>query len=84
MRLIEVLKLSTFHGIPRLVDAKNLIHRILWFTAILLSYSYCLYLIVVFILEYLDYPVITNLEVINEVSPEFPAITFCNHDKSDG
>lgn len=78
----ELMKSSTFHGIPKLVNAKNLVHMLLWFSAILLSYSYCLYVIVLFILEYLEYPIVTNLEVVNERAPEFSAITFCNHNKS--
>ena len=34
-----------------------------------------------YVLEYLDYPVVTNTEIVNVDQPEFPAIIICGHDK---
>ena len=78
----ELLSATSIHGPSKILSAKNLLHKLFWLILVLGSVVYCSSVIVNYVLEYLDYPVVTNTDILNVDQPEFPAIRICYHDKS--
>lgn len=64
----------TTHGIFGIINSDYLILRIIWICVTLASFAYCLYTIINTLLDYLSNPVITNVEIIDELPTEFPTI----------
>jgi hypothetical protein len=69
---------STSHSLPRIINAKHLLMRIVWIVASLSSVSACSFLVTTTIMEYLQYNVVTKIRVFNELESDYPGITFCN------
>ena len=76
--LREIALSSTCQGLPNIVKSNSLFFRIFWTFFLIVSSSYCFYSIVKSINSYLNWEVITNIDVINEIPAQFPAVTFCN------
>lgn len=76
--LIEWASNSTSHGIPNIAKTDRIYLKILWLIFFLLSSSFCFYLIIKCLIEYSQYPVLTNIQLITETPTQFPAITICN------
>ena len=77
------LSITTIDGLEKILSARNWFHRLIWLTLVLFSFVFCSYEIVNYVLEYLDYPVMTNTDVIFDDRPDFPTVKFCNHNKSN-
>jgi hypothetical protein len=69
---------TTSHGIPNLCRADKLYIKIVWIVLFLLSSSYCTYLIVLSIQNYIEFNVVTQIKTINQVPSPFPSVTICN------
>lgn len=68
----------TIHGVSKLVRPQHKIVTLIWSIALLASFAYCALIITNNIIDYFRYPVITNIETVNEKNPDFPQVTFCN------
>ena len=79
---LELLATTSIHGPSKILSAKNLLHKLFWLILVLGSCVYCSYVMVNYVLEYLDYPVVTNTDIVIDNQPEFPAITICGHNKA--
>ena len=76
--LIDFIISSTIHGLPNIFKSKTLFLKIMWTFFILVSLSYCSFSIIKSINSYYSWEYVTNIDVIQEVPTEFPAITICN------
>ena len=71
---------STFHGLPNAFRSKLIGIRILWMIAILISISICSWQTIQTIVDYYDYKVNTNIQIISSHEADFPKVTICNLD----
>ena len=69
---------STTHGVANMIKTHRTSVRIFWLCVFLGSLSGCTFFITNSIKDYLQYPVVTTVEVYNEVFSPFPAISICN------
>lgn len=70
------IKSTTSHGLPKILDANDFLLRLLWIVCFLASSAYCIYCVVDIIGEYLSYPVVSNVELIDELPTTFPTIMY--------
>jgi len=77
-KCVEVLSSSSFYGVPKLIASETLFQKLLWATIILAMYAYFTSSIVNNVLEYLKYPVVTNINTVYEKDATFPAVAICN------
>jgi hypothetical protein len=63
---------TTSHGIPRLLQTNSLLFRFLWFIALMASICGCAYMVYVGMWNYLQFNVVTNIQVIGEQPSLFP------------
>ncbi len=75
----SLLEVSTAHGLPNIVRAKNVIILIMW--SIITSLSTCagLYFVINDIINFLKYDTVTVLEAVNEQHSQFPTISICGY-----
>ena len=67
------------YGIPKIFRTNiNLILKIIWFSCVLASVSYCLYLLIQLIQVYTSFPSSINTQIVQEMPTQFPAVTICN------
>jgi len=64
--------------VPRIITSETLFQKLLWATIILAMYAYFSLNIANNVLEYLKYPVVTNINTVYEKEPAFPAVAICN------
>lgn len=70
---------STTHGLVKISDNKqHWLMRIVWLLSFLAGLTYCSYLIVLTLIDYMSYPVTTNIQVYVEQPTQLPAIMICN------
>lgn len=65
---------SSTHGIKNVYEADDWFLRIIWIICFLASFVYCTYLVIVTLIDYLSYPYLTSVEVIDEMPTPFPTI----------
>lgn len=68
----------TAHGISNISRAKNNVTLAVWICFYLASIVFCAYNIINIIVEFSQYNVLINIELINESPIDFPAVTVCN------
>jgi hypothetical protein len=73
----ELIEQTTAHGIPNLVRKKSLLIKIIWTICIILCINGLIIILYKSVKAYLKYEVVTNINVHDDVNPEFPAISFC-------
>ena len=71
---------TTIHGLTYLSTPT----RYFWLTVIILSIAACSFFITLSFLNYFQYDLIANYNVINEIPMELPTITFCNMNSYKG
>lgn len=76
--ILKTLVDSKTHGISNILKANNRIIRVIWIMCFLASASYCTYELVIAILTYLKFDVISSSITIYEAPTLFPAVDFCN------
>ena len=74
----EIILSSTIHGLPNALRSKNLFLKIVWFGLFLVSASVGIYSVIDSLNDYLNYEVVTKIDIIEELPIQFPAITFYN------
>jgi hypothetical protein len=65
---------TTGHGIPKIIENKNIVLRIVWFIAVLLSVGGCAYLVYDSMTNFLSWNVVTTIKEIGETPSLFPVI----------
>jgi hypothetical protein len=78
--ILDSLKTSTSHSLPRIIRAKHLLIKTIWILASLFCISCCCFIITSSINEYLKYDVVTKIRVYAEDESPFPMVAFCNKD----
>ena len=73
----EIVSISSVHGVPNLIATKRSIIRYLWIFFILCSSGVCSYFVSKTIMDYLNYDVVSLIDVINEQYSEFPTVSIC-------
>ena len=58
---LESISLSTWHGIPKIVQTKNKVLKVIWTLCFIISFGYCSYFITNTFINYFGYSVITNI-----------------------
>jgi hypothetical protein len=76
-KCVKALSCSTFHGVPRIIASETIFQKLFWATIILAMYAYFSLNIVNNVLEFLKYPVVTNINTVYEKEPAFPAVAIC-------
>ena len=76
---IEKLMLeTTFHAIPNIARTENKFVKLMWALCLAVSTSVGVYFVYNNIIEYLEFKVITNFEIIHERRSEFPTVSLCS------
>lgn len=70
----ESAETTTAHGLPNIARTQNRILQVFWLICFLGSSAYCIYTIVAVVQDYLSYPVVSNMNIVNELPTEFPTI----------
>ena len=76
--IVEYFLTTTAHALPNIFRTGNIILKIIWLLCFLASASYCMASMSNVLKEYLTYPSYVSTQIIQEVSSQYPAITFCN------
>jgi hypothetical protein len=76
-KCIDALLDSTFHGASKIFLSEKLIQKLFWTTITLAMYAYFSASVANNVLEYLKYPVVTNINTVYEKEVTFPAVNFC-------
>ena len=66
------------HGFPNIFESERTFFKVMWSLLLLASAVGCIYFIQRITTDYLNYDVITKIELINENPMRFPAFTICN------
>ena len=74
----EIILSSTIHGLPNALRSKNLFLKIVWFGLFLVSASVGIYSVIDSLNDFLNYEVVTKIDMIDELPIQFPAVTFYN------
>ena len=77
LSLRELILSSSFHGFVKIVKTKYIFLKVIWGFFVLISIMSCSYLIIKNIIYYLDYNVVTNINVIYEIPTQFPSVSLC-------
>jgi len=75
-RTEELILQTSCHGIPRVVAEDLKAVKILWLICFILSASAGIYTVSLTISSYLEYDVVTTINVFYDKKPQFPAVTF--------
>jgi hypothetical protein len=78
-RTRELLEVSTTHGLPNIVRAKNLTILIMWIIVTFISTCAGSYFVIDNIIDFLKYNTVTSLETINEQQSQFPTVSICGY-----
>jgi hypothetical protein len=74
----ETLESSSIHAIPNIVRNEHYLIKMVWLIFFLVSSSFCAYFIQESIADYLNYDVITKIDIKYETKLKFPIISICN------
>lgn len=81
-RINDILKDSSLPGISRIIKIQNKLIKFIWVILLILLYYWCGIFLASTIKGYLDYEVVSNINVYHELSSPFPAISFCIYSKN--
>ena len=74
---LNVFENKTLPGVRNIIFNKHKFIKIMWIICIIILFSWCSLFLLEIISSYLDYEVITNIDIYREVNSPFPTITFC-------
>lgn len=75
---LEWTQQMTMHGFPNIFRAKYYTVRIMWIFFFLISNGCCFYIIVINVINFFNYEVVTSIKLVEKDSIPFPAVTVCN------
>lgn len=76
-KIKELLVSTTAHGIPKIVQSKNIIIKLMWIICTILSICACAYFLFKSLTNYFNYEVVTNINIYREEKSDFPTVSFC-------
>jgi len=76
--LKNFMKLTTVHGVQNFYRANNFFIRLMWLFSLFVSASFCVYFIVKSVSDYLNYEIVSQINVNYEARVKFPTISFCS------
>ncbi len=76
-KLNKILKDSSLPGIPRMLENDHFIIKFFWIICLIGLTGLSVYYLIINVISYLSYSFVTNIAVISETTPQFPAISFC-------
>jgi len=82
-KLQKIIETSTFHGFPSIVRNKRKPIKILWVCLTFFSIIASIYFVIISVLGYLDFEVITRIETFNERPIQFPTVSICASNSSE-
>ena len=74
----EHLKSTHIHGLPHTVRSKYWFMKVFWVISFLAFTAFSMWLVVTAIIDFFEYPVVTEIKEHIERKPKFPAVTICN------
>jgi len=74
---------TTFHAIPNIASNEQIVLKLMWTLCLLASLGYCCRILTSSVIDYYEYRVLTTIEIVQESSSQFPAITICNLNQFD-
>ena len=74
----EIVMASTCHGLPSVFRTKRIFFKIMWLSLFIISTLLGINTVIGTIKTYLNYEIVTKIDVITEIPTEFPAITIIN------
>ena len=75
-KAIEIALVSTSHGLPSVFRTDKICLKLMWLCLFIFGTSFGVYTVIETIKTYLNYEIVTNIQVINEIPTAFPAVTF--------
>jgi len=75
----SLLEVSTAHGLPNIVRAKNVTILIMWSIVTFVSTCACFYFVIDNILDFLKYNTVTTFQEVYEQQSQFPTISICGY-----
>ena len=75
-KLVDLILASTSHGLPSVFRAERLAIKVMWFIFWLIFLTLGVYAVVSGVLNYLQWNVITQIDINYEIPTQFPTITF--------
>ena len=75
-KVIEIALVSTSHGLPSVFRTDKICLKLMWLSLFIFGTSFGIYTVKKTIETYLNYEIVTNIQVINEIPTAFPAVTF--------
>ncbi len=77
-KTIQLLLVSTTHGLPNAFKTNRIIFKIMWISFFVISTFFGVNTVIDIIKTYLNYEIVTKIDVITEIPTDFPAITIIN------
>jgi hypothetical protein len=71
---------STIHGMEHIFSAPTLVTKVFWVIAWLISFSLLTTLVAHMLAVYLEFNVVSDIEIQQENSADFPTVSFCSED----
>ena len=81
--LFYLIEQSTFHGLAKAIQSKNVALKFIWLVCFLASFSCCSFVIIQSFLLYFNFDVYIDFMILNDIDFEFPAVTICNLNRFD-
>ena len=75
--MVEYASRTTMHGLPNLVSSERFFVKVMWFVVILMGISATTYIIFNCLIDYMNWNVVTTIDVRRENTMVFPAVTLC-------
>ena len=82
-KILNLAEFSTCHGIPNITRTNSIIIRLVWTIAFIISFVYSILSVVQMGIEYLNFDIVVNMELIQDFNIDFPAVTICNNNPID-
>lgn len=77
-KLISLIQDSTSHGLPNVFRTERLFFKIMWFTFFLISLAFGTWTIISSFIDFFNYDVVTQIDIVYEIPTQFPTVTFHN------
>ena len=76
--LLDLLLVSTVHGLPNVARSKRTIHKIMWTIGFAFFFGSMCYSVNEAISNFLKYQAVTEVQTVYEQPAQFPTISFCS------
>ncbi len=74
----ELVMASTSHGLPSVFRTKRIFFKIMWICLFIISTLLGINTVIGTVNTYLNYEIVTKIDVITEIPTDYPAITIIN------